>query len=494
MKKTHIFCLSIFLSLSSITAEESLIDNTQAIILAAGGSTRFKTDITKLSFPICGQAMVLYPIKTIAALQIPITTVIGFQKELVQDIIQQANITNITFVEQKERRGTGHAVACTKSVWHADNILIMNGNMPLVTNNIIAKLLKTHQKNHAVISFVVAKNTDPNGAYGRIVHDDHHIKIVEAKHFTASIYDHPFINAGIYLINRAFLEDYLERIELNEQTHEFYLTDLVHIASSNDLKVVTVEVPFDQIRGVNTLRELADAEETKQQELINHWMQHGVRFHNPDTIRIDLNVTIGAGTVIGTGAHLLGNTTIGKCCRIDQFATIENSTLKDYVTVYQGSIIEDALIEEHAIVGPYAHLRTQAHITPHAEIGNFVEIKNSLIGQYTKAKHLTYIGDSEIGSHVNIGAGTITCNYDGVRKHKTVIEDNAFIGSNNCLIAPVTIGKGAYTASGSSITNDVPAKALALARAKQINKEGYAEKLLTKLLSRSCKLYEICNS
>ena len=205
MKSAHIiFCLSILLSLPSIAAKESSIDNTQAIVLAAGGSTRFKTDITKLRFPICGQAMVLYPIKIIAELQIPITVVIGFQKELVQNIIHQANIPNITFVEQKERRGTGHAVACTKSVWHADNILIINGDMPPVTSNIITKLCKSHQKNRAIISFVVAKSDDPNCTYGRIVNDDHHIKIVEAKHFTASIYDHPLTNAGIYLVNRTW--------------------------------------------------------------------------------------------------------------------------------------------------------------------------------------------------------------------------------------------------------------------------------------------------
>ncbi len=489
MRSYLILSFSILLSLSYFTQNKEIsFDRVQAVVLAAGGSTRFNTGVTKLSAPICGQAMVLYPIKALSILNIPITAIIGFQKELVQNIIMKAALDNIIFVEQKEQRGTGHAVLCSQPTWHTDNILIMNGDMPLITTKIITALWKAHQNNNAVISFVIAPNVDPNGAYGRIVYDENHIEIVEAKHFTGSIHDYPFINAGIYLVNRAFLEDSLGSIEQNEQTNEFYLTDLVHIASKNNLRVVTIDVPFDRVRGVNTHRELADAENIKQKELIEHWMKNGVRFYKPETVRIDLNVTIGAGTTIGHGVHLLGNTTVGKFCHIDQFTTIENSTLNDHVTVYASSLIENSLIESHAQVGPYAHLRTQTHLTPYAEIGNFVEVKNSIIGQHTKAKHLTYIGDSEIGSYVNIGAGTITCNYDGIHKHKTIIEDNAFIGSNNCLVAPVTIGEGAYTASGSTITQDVPPKTLAIARAHQINKKDYGERLLTKDLTRPCKV------
>lgn len=491
MKANIAFLLTVLSSLSfyTTTIGETTFDNTQAIVLAGGGSTRFKTGVTKLSAPICGQEMVLYSIKAVANLGLPITTVVGFQKELVTDIIMHANIPNITFVEQKEQLGTGHAVLCTKSTWSADNLLVLNGDMPLITPDIIAQLWEAHKKNNAAISIVIAHNVDPNNAFGRIVYDGNHIKIIEKKHFTDSIDDHPFVNAGIYLINRRFLEEYVGTIEQNEQTNEFYLTDLIHLASNNDLKVITVEVPFDHVRGVNTHRELADAEAIQQKKLIDHWMSNGVRFYNPETVRVDLNVTIGARTTIGCGVHLLGNTIIGKNCHIGQFCTLENTHLADDVTVEQNTILEDSTLEEHAHAGPFAHLRAQALLKPYAEIGNFVEVKNSVIGEHTKAKHLTYLGDAKVGERVNIGAGTITCNYDGVHKHKTIIEDNAFIGSNNCLVAPVTIGAGAYTASESSITKNVPAKALAIARARQINKKQYAEKLLQAHKTRTVAYY-----
>ncbi len=471
--------LLIALLCTKIIQTNSVFNNTQAIVLAAGGSTRFKTGITKLITPICGQSMVVYPIKTIAELIKTITVVIGFQKERVKKAISDAHISNITFVEQAEQKGTGHAVLCSQHTWHAENILVMNGDMPLVTSDIIMKLFEEHQKHTAAISFVVAYNIDPNGAYGRIVEDDNGMRIVEAKHFTYTITDYPCINAGIYLINREFLENCLETIEQNEQTQEFYVTDLVEIASKNDVSIGILQVPFDTIRGVNNHRELANTEKVKKEQLIDHWMKNGVRFFNPETIQIDINVKIGAGTTIGAGTHLLGNTTVGTFCTIEQNSTLTNATIEDYAIIYANSIINNSYIGEYTQIGPFAHIRNNTIIKSHVEIGNFVEIKQSTVDEYTKAKHLSYIGDTTIGKHVNIGAGTITCNYDGKNKHKTVIEDNAFIGSNNCLVAPVTIGESAYTASGSSITENVPAKALAIARARQINKEGYDKKLHT---------------
>lgn len=455
--------------------------NIQALVLAAGKSTRFNTGKSKLIEKICGQEMILYATKLLAEFSIKTTVIIGHQKENIYQIVTQHHRDTISFVTQQSQEGTGHAILCAQDTLDHDNVLIMNGDAPLVTPEIIQKLIDTHAHENATISFVTAHNADPSvDSYGRVIKADNKIKIVEARDFTGDAHEHCCVNAGIYIIKKEFLENNIDKLERNDKSDEFYLTDLIAKASDQGLKVATINAPFDQIRGINTYTELFAAEQIKRAELIKYWMSQGVRFSAPQTVHLDLMVTIGAGTYIGCSVHLQGSTTIGTNCHINESTSLHNAIVQDNATIDAHTIIHDSHIGNSAHVGPFAHVRNGSFIDTHVQIGNFVEIKNSTIGAHTKAKHLAYVGDAQVGTKVNIGAGTITCNYDGNNKHITTIEDEAFIGSNNTLIAPITIGQGSYTAAGSVITHNVPAQALAIGRSRQINKEGYANKLKAK--------------
>jgi bifunctional UDP-N-acetylglucosamine pyrophosphorylase/glucosamine-1-phosphate N-acetyltransferase len=456
----------------------------QAIVLAAGKSSRFRTTATKLSFALCGQEMILYPLKLLQSLAMPITLVVGHQKEVLYDIIQRAQLDSVSFVEQPHMRGTGNALECSRHHWAADHILVMNGDMPLIHEQIIKNLIEQHITRNAAITFITAYNIDPSlEGYGRVVKENNKItSIIEARDFKGDYTTHCLVNAGIYLFKRSFLQATIEHLPVNPTTGEIYITDLIALANKQEALVATVTVPFDTIRGVNTLKELWTAEHIKRSELIGYWMDHGVRFAAAQNTYIDVDITIGSGTFIGAGAHILKGSRIGRDCHIDTFSTIANSIIHDNVIIHSHSIIRDAEVHSHAQVGPFAHLRNHTVINQKAVVGNFVEITKSSLGAQSKAKHLSYLGNAQIGSGVNIGAGTITCNYDGFTKHTTVIEDNVHIGSNNALVAPIVIGKESITGAGSVITKDVPEGALALARAHQINKEGYAQHLRKRYL------------
>lgn len=470
--------------------------NVQAIILAAGKSSRFNTNKTKLTEKICGQPMVLYQIKVLEALNIPLCMVVGHQKELLISLIQESDAPNVSFVSQEIQQGTGDAVKCTQYLWQHDNILIMNGDIPLITPTIIEELYTKHTQSNAAITFVTAHDNNPNNSYGRVIQKNNSIEIIEAKHL-ANIQDHCCVNAGIYLAKRTFLEKYIETIQLNPITQEYYLTDLIKIANDNQELVETVTAPFDYVRGINTLEELWAAEQIKRSELIRNWMQQGVRFGTAQNVHIDLPVVIGAGSYIGSGVHLIGSTQLGANCTIHPFSILENSTLQDNVTVYSHSVIKDTHIKNNAEIGPFAHVRNHTSIGQEASIGNFVEIKNSSVGDQTKARHLTYLGDASVGDRVNIGAGTITANYDGVNKHQTIIQDHVSIGANNSIVAPVTIHHNACTAAGSTITENVPAYALAIGRSRQINKEEYVrhkEKKEKDMSKKTGESTDTCNA
>ncbi|HSC25306.1 MAG TPA: bifunctional UDP-N-acetylglucosamine diphosphorylase/glucosamine-1-phosphate N-acetyltransferase GlmU [Candidatus Babeliales bacterium] len=455
-------------------------DNLQAIILAAGKSTRFNTEKTKLAETICGQAMILFSTKLMATLHIPTTVVVGYQQEIIKKIIFAEHNDTITCAVQEEQNGTGHALACTQELWNNDYILVMNGDMPLVTVTIIKSLYDEHIKSGAAISFVTACIThSQEQSYGRVVVADNCISIIEAKDFIGNLEENYLINAGIYIITKKFLKNYISTLNDNNANKEFYITDLVKIASDNGYIVTTTKASFDDICGINTFEELSTIEQIKRLEIIKHWMKQGVRFSHPHQTHVDTTVIIGQGSYIGTAVQLRGNTIIGKNCTIAEFSSLNNVILENDVTIHSHCVIEDSYIESHADIGPFAHLRSNATIKHKSVIGNFVEIKNSVINTETKIKHLSYIGDATVGSRVNIGAGTITCNYDGITKHTTIINDHAFIGSNNTIVAPVTIGENAFTAAGSTITADVPTNALAIARSHQTNKHNYAQKLKT---------------
>jgi bifunctional UDP-N-acetylglucosamine pyrophosphorylase/glucosamine-1-phosphate N-acetyltransferase len=452
------------------------MQNIQALILAAGKSTRFKTGKSKLVQKVCGQELILYSAKLLEQLYIPMTVVVGFQKEDILSVLHEHMHKPFNVIVQDEQRGTGDAVRCTRNVWLAENILILNGDVPLLTEDLINDLYKKHQTSKATVTFVTS-HTDMPDSYGRVIEKDGKYAIVEKSELTADHDEAYCINAGIYLIRRDFLDAHINTLEKNNNKQEFYLTDLIKIASDSGLGVQTLQTPFDTIRGINNFKELWAVEHIKRSQLIEYWMMHGVRFKTPQNTLIDLNVSIGTGSEIGAGVQLLDGTQVGTDCTIGDYSIIEKTKIADRSLIKPFTLITDSTVETAAEVGPYAHIRNHAVIGSQAIIGNFVEIKKSIIGAHTKAKHLTYLGDAHVGQNVNIGAGTITCNHNGVKKNPTVIHDGAYIGSNNSLIAPVTIGKNAYTAAGSTITDDVPADALAIARSKQTNKEGYAFKL-----------------
>lgn len=456
----------------------------QAIVLAAGSSSRFKTGRTKLLEKICGQELILYPTKLLEQMNIPLTLVVGYQKEDIKKALINHCSDSITYAIQEQQLGTGHALQCTKPLWYKDHILIMNGDMPLVTSTIIESLYKKHTETNATVSFVTAHNTDPNlTSYGRVIQTAEHVQIVEARDLqpTTDIQEHCCINAGIYIAKRSFLEEQIEKLEAVNAAKEFYLTDLIKIASSLHLTVSTISAPFDQIRGINTFQELWASEQIKRAELITYWMNQGVRFFAPQNVQIDSNIIIGSGTQIGCGVHLLEGTRIGKNCIIEAFSSLQDAIIDDYAHIKSHTIISQSHIGQHASIGPFAHIHSNSNIAERAVIGNFVEIKRTTIGIGSKAKHLTYIGDSIVGKQASIGAGTITCNYNGLTKNTTIIGDQAFIGSNNTLVAPVTIEQNAFTAAGSVITDNVPENTLAIGRSRQINKKNYASKLRSSL-------------
>jgi bifunctional UDP-N-acetylglucosamine pyrophosphorylase/glucosamine-1-phosphate N-acetyltransferase len=454
-----------------------MFTNLQAIVLAGGNSNQTIRK-TMLVEKICGKEIILYPTTLLAQLQIPTTVVVGYQKELVMETIIKHHASTVDFAIQQEQHGTGHAIACTQDIWKHDYILIMNGNVPLVTPETIETLYKQHIQTEAHLSFIMAHNSDPISlSYGRVIKDNEYVQIIEAHKFNGDLHEHCCINAGIYLVNRTFLQNHVHEIKKCEEKHAFYITDLVRIASEKKYPITTISVPFDIIRGINTYQELWAVEQIKRAELIRYWMDRGVRFSTAQTVHLDSDIIIGQGSFIGSGVHLLQGTIIGNNCTIEPFCIITQAVIEDNTVIRAHSVISHSQIHTQAQIGPFAHIRNSSVIGPECIIGNFVEVKQSIIGQQTRAKHLTYLGDAEIGSHVNIGAGTITCNHNGVIKQKTVIQDNAYIGSNNSLVAPVTIENNAYTAAGSVITQTVPANALGIARSRQINKLDYVKKM-----------------
>ena len=447
----------------------------RAILLAAGKSTRFGTSQTKLSHTLCGQEMIAYPIQLLASLGLKTTVVVGYQKETVSKIVQ-AYRADIDIVEQTVQRGTGDAVLCTRHLWDAEDLLILNGDVPLLEAHQIETLLAQHRKTGATISFMATQTSDPScTGYGRIITTEGRIAIIEQRDFTGDSTLPCLLNAGIYLIKRSFLESTLPTLESNG--HELYITDLIKKASDTNNHIEILTVPFETVRGINTLKELAQTEQSKKASLIDLWMSKGVRFTDPQSVHIDTTVTIGADSTIGAGVQLRNGTHIGSQVRIDAFCILDNATIHTGANILSHCVISNAEVHTASQVGPFAHVHRGTILQSQTVIGNFVEVSKSTVGKKSKAKHLAYLGQAHIGQQVNIGAGTITCNYNGVSKHTTTIKDNAFIGSNVSLIAPVTIGQESVVAAGSTITENVPAHALAIARQRQTTKEQYTPRI-----------------
>jgi bifunctional UDP-N-acetylglucosamine pyrophosphorylase/glucosamine-1-phosphate N-acetyltransferase len=455
-------------------------DNLEVIILAAGLGTRMKSATIKILHRAAGRPIIDYVLDLAADLSPnPPVMIVGYQREAVQEAVG----ARARFAVQEQQHGTGHAVLQAASLLEPNGVekkrvLILSGDVPLTRPETLRRLLDEHERSGNALTLLTMKLTDP-AMYGRIVRDadDAVTRIVEAKDASDEEKRIDEVNAGIYVFEGAHLFDNLRNLSPDNAQKEYYLTDLLAVVRNGGHRVgaVIVDDPVEAL-GVNSRGELAQVENEIQRRVVTELMSEGVTFRNPSTVVIDSTVTIGADTVVYPFVTLEGNTRIGEACVIEPGVHLVNVTVGDDVHLKTGTVAEEAIIEDEAAVGPYAHLRPGTQLGRKVKVGNFVETKKATFGEGAKASHLSYIGDAEVGADVNIGAGTITCNYDGKRKHKTIIEDGAFIGSDSQLVAPVRIGKGAYVGAGSTITKDVPPDSLALSRTPQRVVEGWAKR------------------
>ncbi|HZS12280.1 MAG TPA: bifunctional UDP-N-acetylglucosamine diphosphorylase/glucosamine-1-phosphate N-acetyltransferase GlmU, partial [Nitrospirales bacterium] len=385
---------------------------------------------------------------------------------------------------QTEQLGTGHAVMQARDVIRrarrhaADVYVILNGDTPLLREETVHALLDTHRRYKAGVTLLTANVEDPRG-YGRIIRGDGNrvLRIVEDRDATKAEIAVKEINVGTYVVDGPFLFEALDKLQPENAQREYYLTDIVKFAVERRVPVAAHVVPDpDEGLGINSRQQLADAERIMRTKIVRQWLEAGVTMRDPNTTVIDADVQIGQDTVLHPFVTLEGRTRIGSDCAIRSQVRIVDSVLADRVVVQDGCLIEEARLDEESVVGPFAHLRPGSVLRRGAKVGNFVEIKKAVLGEGSKANHLTYLGDAKIGAHVNIGAGTITCNYDGQRKYETVIEDDVFIGSDTQLVAPVTVGQGAVIAAGSTITQNVPPDSLAISRTSQMNKAGWVSR------------------
>ncbi len=446
------------------------------VILGAGKATRFKSEHPKLLHPLAGRLLGEYVLRTAAAAHAErIYLVIGHKAEEMRGAFTRPGVD---FIEQKEQLGTGHALIVARpELEHcpSDVVLALVGDAPLLRPETLAALVATHRGQRAACTILSMRVENPTG-YGRIVRGAGKSvrAIVEEKAATAAQKKIREVNSGILCFSRLPLLKHLGELSPDNPQKEYLLTDLVEIFNRRRLKVAAFEAPAEEVQGINDRAQLAEMAKMLYLRKAQALMKEGVTFTDPEAVYIDPDVTIGPDTEVGVGVSLRGSTRLGSGCHLEPHSTITNSALGDKVTVRQSCVITDAEIAAGAAIGPFAHLRMGSTLGADVKIGNFVEVKHSSIGRGTKAQHLTYLGDATVGERTNIGAGTITCNYDGARKIPTIIEDEVFIGSGNMLVAPVRIGKGSYTAAGSTITQDVEPDSLAIARTPQVNKPGWA--------------------
>ncbi len=450
------------------------------VILAAGLGTRMKSSIPKVLHKIYGKPMVKYVIDAVRQL-LPenIIVVIGHSDNKSSNEIQNAiKECSVTFAIQKEPKGTADALKSAVKHLKGFNgtILVLSGDTPLIAIESLRKFLRLHKQQRedlSVMSFMV----DDIHSYGRIIRENGKpVAIIENKDAQESQKNIKEVNSGIYAIKSGLLS-LLKDIKINEKKGEYYLTDILDIAVKKGFRAGVHALGNEtELTGINTRHELYKAVHYLRDKILNKFFNEGVSFIDSKSTFIHPDVKIGMDTVIYPNVYIEGNTTIGNNCIILPGARITDSMIGNNVVIKDYTVIESSTISDKAAVGPFAHVRLGSLIGRSVKIGNFVEIKKSTIGEGTKASHLSYLGDAEIGKNVNIGAGTITCNYDGKKKHKTTIEDDVFVGSNTQLIAPVRVGKGAYIGAGSTITKDVPPQSLAISRTKQKNIEKWAVK------------------
>ena len=448
-----------------------------AIILAAGKGTRMKSDLPKVLHKVAGISMLEHVFRSVSAIDPEKTvTVVGHKAELVEQVL--AGQTD--FVRQTEQLGTGHAVMMAEPVLEnlTGQTLVIAGDTPLITGESLKNLIDFHINHKNVATILTAEAANPFG-YGRIVRNQHEevLKIVEQK--DASDFEQQIkeINTGTYVFDNARLFEALKNINTNNAQGEYYITDVIGIFRENGEKVGAYTLKdFDESLGVNDRVALATAESVMRSRINQQHMVNGVSFVNPHATYIDVDVEIAPEVQVEANVTLKGQTKIGAETILTNGTYIVDSVIGER-TVITNSMIEESIVADGVTVGPYAHIRPGSSLAKDVHVGNFVEVKESSIGENTKAGHLTYIGNSEVGANVNFGAGTITVNYDGQKKYKTIIGNNVFVGSNSTIIAPVELGDNSLVGAGSTITKDVPADAIALGRGRQINKEDYAKRL-----------------
>ena len=446
------------------------------LILAAGKATRFKSDHSKVLHRLAGRPLGAYVLEAArAAGPQRIYLVVGHEAEEVRAAFADAQAT---FIEQKEPLGTGHALMVSSgelSQCPSSTLVVLVGDAPLLKAETLRGLVEAHQKARAAATVLTARLDDPHG-YGRIVRGagGQVRAIVEEKVCTPAQRKIREINSGIICFSLPHLLKHVEKLSANNAQEEFLLTDLIGIFNRQKLKVTAFSgAEAREVLGVNDRVELAQLEKVLRRRVVEALMREGVTIVDPETTSIDATVTVGRDTVIEPGVSLSGATRVGQGCMLKSHAVLSDTILHDHVTVRPFSVISGCEIASGAVIGPFAHLRDGALIDEDARIGNFVEVKKTRVGRGAKALHLTYLGDAILGEKVNVGAGTVTCNFDGERKNPTTIEEGVFIGSGTMLVAPVRIGRHSYVAAGSTITEDVPPEALALGRARQINKEAW---------------------
>ena len=443
-------------------------------ILAAGKGTRMKSKLPKVLHPLGSKSLVERAIDSCDLVQPNRQLIIiGYEGQQIENALN--HLQGLEFVQQREQLGTGHAIV--QLIPHlrdfTGDLIILNGDVPLLRPETVQKLVKTHQENNNAATLLTANLPNPKG-YGRVFCDGNNLvtQIIEDRDCNLAQKKNSRINAGVYCFHWQKLQEVLPKLSTNNDQQEYYLTEVVHYLAP----VMALDVDDHlEISGINDRRQLAVAYDILQARVKEAWMMAGVTMINSDSITIEETVKLGTDVIIEPQTHLRGNTVIGSGCKIGPGCLIENSQLDENITVLY-SVIADSKVSANTRIGPYAHLRGGVELGENCRVGNFVEIKKSSIGDKTNIAHLSYLGDAILGNQVNIGAGTITANYDGVNKHPTIIGDGTKTGSNSVFVAPVTIGKNATIGAGSVITHDVPDNSLGIAREKQRVIEGWKMK------------------
>lgn len=452
--------------------------NHATLILAAGKGTRMKSDLPKVLHSICGKPMIFFPMQLAHAVQSHQTIVVlGHEADRVEAALRSVAPGPFQVALQYEQRGTGHAVAQALPLLDraVEKALILYGDAPLLRADALHALFaaSTGKK----LAFLSATLQNPTG-YGRVVRDPSTkdpMCIVEERDCTETQRTLQEVNAGVYVVERTFLQHAIAQLAPNNNQGELYLTDLVAQAFAQR-SVACVSVPSEEIQGVNDRVDLAHAARVINQRVLHMHMRAGVTVINPENVYCDVGVSIGPDTVIEPGVWLRGQTQIGSHCIVATGSILTDVSVGDRVVIKPYTVIAQSVLSDDVQIGPFSHVRPETHLETGVRVGNFVELKKTRMGNSSKANHLSYLGDADIGQHVNIGCGTITCNYDGVHKHKTTILDGAFIGSDSQLVAPVTIGENATVGAGTTVVQDVPAGSLALSRVPQTHKSGYSKR------------------